>query len=267
MIVTSVLRMRHTNLLQMGRLRKVTLMVIKIESIASSRPNKGGKSSGLGGGKIQPDAGQDRSGPTHTKVVELNIEEVDSEEDKAYVYESEAFVSLVSSYNEGGLLCKHAVTAIFRLKNMGYKSKNFVHKSLTMDVVRATYSYVIQPVNGEEYWILTGCTGTLPSTIVRPVGRPKIRRIKDPIEMVIGNKVRKSCQAAQLIPPHPAGPIPPPSIGLRMKQPIVRPPVPSTKNNLETLKVTSLETFASMFTFMPTPRFRPPSQERFKDID
>ncbi|RYQ97635.1 hypothetical protein Ahy_B08g093715 isoform A [Arachis hypogaea] len=51
------------------------------------------------------------------------------------------------------LPCKHAVAAIFRLKNMGYKLEDFVDKSLTMDAVRAAYSYVIQPVNSDDYWI------------------------------------------------------------------------------------------------------------------
>ncbi|XP_020969959.1 uncharacterized protein LOC110268300 [Arachis ipaensis] len=56
-----------------------------------------------------------------------------------------------------GLPCKHAVAVIFRLKNMGYKLEDFVDKSLTMDAVRAAYSYVIQPVNSDEYWIPTDC--------------------------------------------------------------------------------------------------------------
>ncbi|KAL4371704.1 hypothetical protein AHAS_Ahas06G0192400 [Arachis hypogaea] len=63
-----------------------------------------------------------------------------------------------------------------------------------MDAVRATYSYVIQQVNSEEYWIPTSYARTFPPTIVHLVGWPKIRRIKDPIEMVIGNKTRRSCQ-------------------------------------------------------------------------
>ncbi|RYR75994.1 hypothetical protein Ahy_A01g000590 isoform A [Arachis hypogaea] len=69
---------------------------------------------------------------------------------------------LSGSKAQPGLLCKHAVAAISRLKNMRYKSEDFVNKSLTMDVVRAIYSYVIQPVNTEKYWIPTDCQGILP---------------------------------------------------------------------------------------------------------
>ncbi|KAL4392187.1 hypothetical protein AHAS_Ahas03G0320000 [Arachis hypogaea] len=55
-----------------------------------------------GKGNAQPDSRQDKSRSSHTKDFEPIIEEVDFEEEKEYVYESEAFVSPVPSYDEGG---------------------------------------------------------------------------------------------------------------------------------------------------------------------
>ncbi|MED6107108.1 hypothetical protein PIB30_011125 [Stylosanthes scabra] len=79
-------------------------------------------------------------------------------------------------------------------RNGGYSPDDFVHKSLTMESVRATYSYTVHPVPSEEYWNPTGCGGIQPPPIVRPAGRPRQRRMKDHVDMIIGNKVRKTCQ-------------------------------------------------------------------------
>ncbi|XP_020967485.1 uncharacterized protein LOC110266806 [Arachis ipaensis] len=64
--------------------------------------NIGGQHTGLSGSKAQPGSRQDKSGSSHTKDFEPIIEEVDSEEEKEYVYESEAFVSPISSDDKGG---------------------------------------------------------------------------------------------------------------------------------------------------------------------
>ncbi|MED6227041.1 hypothetical protein PIB30_109584, partial [Stylosanthes scabra] len=84
--------------------------------------------------------------------------------------------------------------AIAMHRNGGYSPDDFVHKSLTMEVVRATYSHVVQLVPSSEFWNPTGCGGIEPPPIVRPAGRPRGRRIKDHVDMIIGNKVRKTCQ-------------------------------------------------------------------------
>ncbi|MED6142723.1 hypothetical protein PIB30_000288 [Stylosanthes scabra] len=48
--------------------------------------------------------------------------------------------------------------------------------------------------NDREYWTPTGCEGIVPPPIVCPAGRPTKRRVKDHIDMIIENKVRKTCQ-------------------------------------------------------------------------
>ncbi|MED6223982.1 hypothetical protein PIB30_079424 [Stylosanthes scabra] len=44
------------------------------------------------------------------------------------------------------------------------------------------------------FLVVIGCEGIDPPPIVRPAGRPVKRRIKDHVDMIIGNKVRKTCQ-------------------------------------------------------------------------
>ncbi|MED6209903.1 hypothetical protein PIB30_059154 [Stylosanthes scabra] len=57
-----------------------------------------------------------------------------------------------------------------------------------MEVVRATYNYVVHLVPSEEYWTPTGCEGIKPPPIVRPTDRPRSRRLKDHVDMIIDNK-------------------------------------------------------------------------------
>ncbi|KAL4301438.1 hypothetical protein AHAS_Ahas17G0300900 [Arachis hypogaea] len=45
-----------------------------------------------------------------------------------------------------GMPCRHAIAA---LAKMGLKAEDFVHKWLTMEAIRATYSHCIKPVNSE----------------------------------------------------------------------------------------------------------------------
>ncbi|RYR33576.1 hypothetical protein Ahy_A10g048177 [Arachis hypogaea] len=158
-----------------------------------------------------------------------------------------------------GLPCKHAVATIFRLKNMGYKLEDFVDKSLTMDAVRAAYSYVIQPVNSEEYWIPTDCQGILPPPIAKEKkNKKKVPKLKASPNVDFGEEIDLS----QSAPPND-GPatqqIPEPPVGFRMKQIIVRPPIPPTQNHLEPLGQATSGASGSLFTFMPTPDFRPPT--------
>ncbi|XLS64483.1 hypothetical protein HN51_024457 [Arachis hypogaea] len=53
--------------------------------------------------------------------------------------------------------------------------------------------------------------------------------------------------------------IPEPFVGFQMKQTIVRPPIPPTQNHLEPFGPATSGTSGSLFTFMPTPDFRPPT--------
>ncbi|XP_025702903.1 uncharacterized protein [Arachis hypogaea] len=78
-----------------------------------------------------------------------------------------------------GMPCRHAVAA---LAKMCLKTENFVHKWLTMEAIRATYSHCIKPVNSEEYWTLTNVPRPLPPTIKRAAHRPKMKRRADPVE-------------------------------------------------------------------------------------
>ncbi|RYR51794.1 hypothetical protein Ahy_A06g026767 [Arachis hypogaea] len=78
-----------------------------------------------------------------------------------------------------GMPCRHAVAA---LAKMGLKAEDFMHKWLTMESIRATYSHCIKPVNSEEYWTPTNSPRPLPPTIKRAAHRPKMKRRADPVE-------------------------------------------------------------------------------------
>ncbi|XP_020978103.1 uncharacterized protein LOC110271498 [Arachis ipaensis] len=75
--------------------------------------------------------------------------------------------------------CRYAVAA---LAKMGRKAEDFVHKWLTMEAIRATYSHCIKLVNSEEYWTPTNAPRPLPPTIKRAAHRPKMKRRADPVE-------------------------------------------------------------------------------------
>ncbi|KAL4391816.1 hypothetical protein AHAS_Ahas03G0282900 [Arachis hypogaea] len=77
------------------------------------------------------------------------------------------------------MLCRHAVAAVAK---MGLKLEDFVHKWLTMEAIRVTYSHCIKLVNSEEYWIPTNALRPLPPTIKRAAHRPKMKRRADPVE-------------------------------------------------------------------------------------
>ncbi|RYQ97636.1 hypothetical protein Ahy_B08g093715 isoform B [Arachis hypogaea] len=53
--------------------------------------------------------------------------------------------------------------------------------------------------------------------------------------------------------------IPEPPVGFRMKQTIVRPPIPPTQNHLEPLGPATSGASDSLFTFMSIPGFRLPT--------
>ncbi|RYR04069.1 hypothetical protein Ahy_B06g083615 [Arachis hypogaea] len=141
---------------------------------------------------------------------------------------------------------------------MGYKLEDFVDKSLTMDAVRAAYSYMIQPVNSEEYWIPIDCQGILPPPIAKAKkNKKKMPKLKVSPNVDFGEEIDLS----QSAPPND-GPatqqISEPPVGFRMKQTIVRPPILPTQNHLEPLGPATSGASGSLFTFMPTPGFRPP---------
>ncbi|RYR77374.1 hypothetical protein Ahy_A01g001803 [Arachis hypogaea] len=92
----------------------------------------------------------------------------------------------------GSMPCKHAVVA---MSKMGLRPEDFVHKWLTMEVVRATYSHCIKPVNSEEYWVQSNAPNTLPPPIKRAAHRPKMKRRSDPVKKEMNpNKYRKTFQ-------------------------------------------------------------------------
>ncbi|MED6133992.1 hypothetical protein PIB30_033298 [Stylosanthes scabra] len=96
--------------------------------------------------------------------------------------------TITESSTKSRVPCKYVVAAIGTHRNGGYSPDDFVYKSLTMKTMRATYNYVVHPVPSEEYWTPTVCEGIKPPPIVRPAGRSKERRIKDHVDMIIGNK-------------------------------------------------------------------------------
>ncbi|MED6164620.1 hypothetical protein PIB30_091929, partial [Stylosanthes scabra] len=94
-----------------------------------------------------------------------------------------------------GVPCKHAVVVIAMHRSGGYSPDDFVHKLLTMDAVRATYNYVVQPVPSEEFWNPTGCGRIELPPIVRLAGRPRHRRIKDHVDMIVGKRFRRHAKS------------------------------------------------------------------------
>ncbi|XP_072054434.1 uncharacterized protein [Arachis hypogaea] len=78
-----------------------------------------------------------------------------------------------------GMSGRHAVAA---LAKMDSKGEDFVHKWLTMEAIRTTYSHCIKPANNEENWIPTNASRPLPPSIKRAAHRPKIKRRANPVE-------------------------------------------------------------------------------------
>ncbi|MED6195312.1 hypothetical protein PIB30_036783 [Stylosanthes scabra] len=62
-----------------------------------------------------------------------------------------------------------------------------------MKAMRATYNYMIQPVPSKEYWTPISCEGIVLPPIVCLPGWPRDTRIKDHVDMIIGNKGAMNC--------------------------------------------------------------------------
>ncbi|RYR52664.1 hypothetical protein Ahy_A06g027553 [Arachis hypogaea] len=182
--------------------------------------------------------------------------------------------------------CRHAVAAISK---MGLRPEDFVHKWLTMEAVRATYSHCIKLVNSEEYWVQSNASKTLPPPIKRAAHRPKTKRRSDPVEKEVQktgqNNSTANAEETTLDVAHATKFNTNSAPYFREKQPIVRPTAPiaqgssrmslqptpsvgsgqSTSTNQGVSTAVSVETMAAvtsgtatrLFKFIPTPGIRP----------
>ncbi|XP_025673805.1 uncharacterized protein [Arachis hypogaea] len=69
-----------------------------------------------------------------------------------------------------GMPCRHTIAAMY---NIGLRLKEFVHKWLTIESIRATYKHCIKPVNSKEYWCPTSAPPCDPPPIKRHAYRQK----------------------------------------------------------------------------------------------
>ncbi|XP_019197949.1 PREDICTED: uncharacterized protein LOC109191752 [Ipomoea nil] len=78
-----------------------------------------------------------------------------------------------------GITCAHAICAIF---DKGKQPEEFVHDWYSNDVYIRTYSHVMQPINGEIFWLKTQNEKLHASAPKKMNGRPKKRRKKEESE-------------------------------------------------------------------------------------
>lgn len=84
----------------------------------------------------------------------------------------------------------HACAAI-AFKHL--KPEDYCHAWLTIGSYNATYTFFIQPTQGEQYWRRTEYIHPVPPKLKRRPGRPKKQRRKDGNEeMVSNNKLKRS---------------------------------------------------------------------------
>ncbi|KAL5709591.1 hypothetical protein ACHQM5_020261 [Ranunculus cassubicifolius] len=82
-------------------------------------------------------------------------------------------------WNLSGMPCKHSVAAILWLQDDPDK---YVAKWFRVETFKKSYSYFMQPVNGEKLWIKTNGQEIKPPMDRRMPGRPKKNRRKDASE-------------------------------------------------------------------------------------
>ena len=86
-----------------------------------------------------------------------------------------------------GIPCAHAIQCIYFLKR---KPEEFVNPYFHKDKYLVTYSYFLQPLNGQNMWPKTNFVPPLPPVVRRPPGRPKRKRRRDEDETQIPHQGR-----------------------------------------------------------------------------
>lgn len=74
-----------------------------------------------------------------------------------------------------GIPCPHAISAISYLK---HDPANYIDPMLSVEKCKVSYSYCLEPMNGQNLWPRDGCEVILPPPRRRMPGRPKKNRRK-----------------------------------------------------------------------------------------
>ena len=87
--------------------------------------------------------------------------------------------------------CKHAVSTIAYKKE---KAENYVYHCYKVETYLRTYSHLIQPTNGEEFWPNEASDKILPLKMLVQPGRPKENKRKKVVDEArrISHKLKKS---------------------------------------------------------------------------
>uniref|UniRef100_A0A2N9F2M6 Zinc finger PMZ-type domain-containing protein n=1 Tax=Fagus sylvatica TaxID=28930 RepID=A0A2N9F2M6_FAGSY len=78
-----------------------------------------------------------------------------------------------------GIPCKHGVAAIY--KNLKHP-EDYLHDCYLKEAYLNVYSEIIHPMPGQDEWIKSGHLPPQPPHVLRPLGRPKKLRRRDPDE-------------------------------------------------------------------------------------
>ncbi|GAV69296.1 hypothetical protein CFOL_v3_12797, partial [Cephalotus follicularis] len=90
-----------------------------------------------------------------------------------------------------GIPCKHAIACI----NYDHRRiEDFVEPCYHKEMYLRTYSDTVNAGNGPQLWPMSGQEPILPPPFKRTLGRPKIRRRRDPNEPKNPNKLSKRNQ-------------------------------------------------------------------------
>uniref|UniRef100_A0A2N9J2B3 MULE transposase domain-containing protein n=1 Tax=Fagus sylvatica TaxID=28930 RepID=A0A2N9J2B3_FAGSY len=115
--------------------------------------------------------------------------------------ESKSFCAMPS-----GITCKHGVAAIYKNRE---HPEDYLHNCYLKEAYLNVYSEIIHPMPGQDEWIKTGHLPPQPPHIIRPLGRPKKLRRRNPDEPRKPNKpisVRDStCRSAGKVAGRGAG--------------------------------------------------------------
>ena len=96
-----------------------------------------------------------------------------------------------------GIPCFHAVACIFLKKD---NPEDYIHDCYKISTFLEVYSYLIEPLNGEEFWEETNHCEILPPLIKKQPGRPKKKRdaTKDVVQTREGNPTMLKRQGTSL---------------------------------------------------------------------
>jgi hypothetical protein len=87
-----------------------------------------------------------------------------------------------------GIPCKHGVVAIY--KNLEHP-EDYLHDCYLKEAYLDVYSEIIHPMPGQDEWIKSGHLSPQPSHVLRPLGRLKKLRRRDPDEPKSPHKVSR----------------------------------------------------------------------------